>query len=300
MCAQHNIPPDKAPGSAPGSERFALCLVGCGQMGSALLDGWDASKRIDPDRSLIIDPAPSARAYAARLKVHYHPSLEDLGDTIDQSIIILAVKPQHCDDVLRAIRKKITTRHLLISIASGRRLATLASYLHDKTPIVRVMPNLPVRVGRGASAAFANTVTGKAHKNATDTLFRGCGAFIWTENENLLDAVTAISGSGPAYIFYFIEALSQAGTAIGLDRASATHLARQVAIGAGALLESEPDATALRQKVTSPQGTTAAALNVLAGGDLPKDRAIPKTGPLNRLLKEAVDAAYARAIEFRQ
>ena len=223
-------------------------LVGCGRMGTALLKGWARSNVV------VIDPsAPGAL-----------PDLDAAGD-IAPELIVLAVKPQVLPQIA-PLYARFAKEATFLSIAAGKPLAALADWLGHQAALVRAMPNTPAAIGKGISVATANRhVTDRGRALAHQALMAG-GQVEWVEDEGLLDAVTALSGSGPAYVFHLVEALAQAGQHLGLPAELAMKLARQTVIGSGHLLEQSPEtAAALREAVTSPGGTTAAALEVLMG-----------------------------------
>jgi pyrroline-5-carboxylate reductase len=261
-----------------------LLLVGAGKMGGALLEGWLAHG-LDPKQIFVRDPAPS-RAIAARIakrRIGAAPILSD-----PPSVVVLAVKPQLVDEVLAGIGPLTGKRTVLLSIVAGRTLANLARPLPKGTAIVRAMPNTPAAIRQGISVAVANEAVTRAQKRVCDALLGAVGEVIWIENESLMDAVTAVSGSGPAYVFLLAECLADAGVKVGLDPALAAQLARETIAGAGALMrQSGLPAAELRKNVTSPKGTTAAALEVLMG-----------KGGFEDLLARAVKAAAKRSKEL--
>lgn len=236
----------------------SLLLVGCGRMGSALLAGWQRSGFFDS--VTVIEPHPPATmpnclADAAALPESFSPAL-----------VVFAVKPQQLSAILPAYARFVRSGTTFLSIAAGKPIALFEKELGAGAAIVRAMPNTPAAIGQGISVAVANAaVTAEGRALATTALEAG-GKVEWIADESLLDAVTALSGSGPAYVFYLVEVLAKAGTALGLDPALALRLARQTVIGSGHLLDqSSETAEALRQAVTSPGGTTEAALKVLMG-----------------------------------
>lgn len=191
------------------------------------------------------------------------------GIPANPDILILAVKPQIMTEVCTALKPLIGDKTLVLSIAAGTPIAFFENVFGPQTPIVRTMPNTPAAIGKGATVAVANACCAPAHKALADNALRGTGLVEWIDDETLMNAVTALSGSGPAYVFYLIEALEKAGTGIGLPPDLAAKLARQTVIGSAALAEASPalSPTTLRQNVTSPGGTTAAALDVLMNGE---------------------------------
>ena len=261
-----------------------LLLVGAGKMGGALLEGWLAHG-LDPKQIFVRDPAPP-RAVTARIakrRIGEAPILPG-----PPSVVVLAVKPQLVDEVLAGIGPLTGKRTVLLSVVAGRTLANLARYLPKGSAIVRAMPNTPASIGQGISVAVPNDKVTRAQKRACDALLGAVGKVIWIENESLMDAVTAVSGSGPAYVFLLAECLAEAGVKAGLEPALAAQLARETVAGAGALMrQSGLPAAELRKNVTSPKGTTAAALEVLMG-----------KGGFKELLARAVNAADKRSKEL--
>ena len=240
-----------------------VLLLGCGRMGRALLTGWEADGLT---RSAIVDPeaTPGGRHIHAR-------DLAGLPGDFRPEAIVLAVKPQQAETVLAAIADRFGpgsgswSGSVILSIMAGRTLSGLAASLPAATGLVRAMPNTPAAIGRGISVAVATAGTTDAQRALADRLLRAAGSVEWVEDEALLDPVTAVSGSGPAYVFLLAELLEQAGRAQGLPAALARRLARETVSGAGALLAASPetDAASLRVAVTSPGGTTEAALGIL-------------------------------------
>lgn len=246
-----------------------------------MLGGWLAAG-VDPASIVVIDPAPSAQELAENT-----PALriEAAPPKLAASVIVVAVKPHLVADLLTALRETIDDETLLISIAAGVSVAKLAQ--SGAGAIVRSMPNTPASIGKGATVAVAKGASAEQTALA-DRLLSAAGKTWWLEEEPLLDAVTAVSGSGPAYVFHLTEALAHAGEKAGLPAELAAGIARQTVIGAGALLErSELDPGTLRSNVTSKGGTTAAALGVLRD-----------TGAMSQLMTEAVDAAAKRSREL--
>jgi pyrroline-5-carboxylate reductase len=258
-----------------------LVLVGAGKMGGALLDGW-LRFGLDPAQVAVIEPkpAPQIAALAAR-GVRLNPDASLLEGA---AAVVIAVKPQIAAEVLAAIGPTIAAPTVVISIMAGRTLQFLTGALPRARAFVRAMPNLPAAVGRGITVAVPLGAN-EAQRRLAHRLLAATGTIEWVEDETLLDAVTAVSGSGPAYVFLLVEALAQAGAAAGLPLPLAEKLARQTVAGAAELLHQSPlDAAALRESVTSPGGTTAAALEVLIGAN-----------GLVPLMKKAIAAATARS-----
>jgi pyrroline-5-carboxylate reductase len=258
-----------------------IVLAGAGKMGGALLDGW-LRAGLDPAKVAVIEPAPAPQitALAARgLRLNPHPSA-----LTGVAAIVVAVKPQTADQAMPAIAPLAGASTVVVSIMAGRTLQFLSQSLKNTRAFVRAMPNTPASIGRGITVAVPLRVSA-AQRDLAHRLLAATGTVEWVEDERLMDAVTAVSGSGPAYIFLLAEALAQAGAAAGLPRELADKLARETVAGSGELLHrSSLDAATLRENVTSPGGTTAAALDVLMGND-----------GLAQLMKKAIAAATERS-----
>jgi pyrroline-5-carboxylate reductase len=268
--------------SSTFSSTTPLALIGAGKMGGALLSGWLESG-LDPKAVIVVDPAPPEDSVAflerARIPVHAEPDTGKLA-----TAIVIAVKPQMMTGVLPRLRPLIGADTIAVSIAAGTTLASLESGL-GPVAIVRAMPNTPAQVGRGITAAVANVRVGASGKALVTALLGAVGDVVWLDDEELIDAVTAVSGSGPAYVFLLAECLAEAGIEAGLPAEVAQKLARATVAGAGELLhQSDLPADRLRKNVTSPGGTTAAALEILMG-----------EGGIGPLLKRAVAAAAKRS-----
>jgi len=261
-----------------------VALVGAGKMGGAMLEGWLALG-LDPKQTLVIDPnpAPEISVLAGR-GVALNPPRSAMPKV---RVVILAVKPQVAADVLPAVAGLIGDGTVVVSIMAGKTLSFLESALPGAA-LVRAMPNTPAAIGRGITVAVPNKKVTAAQKQAAHDLLAATGAVEWIADEALMDAVTAVSGSGPAYIFHLTEALAKAGVVAGLPPQLAETLARATVAGSGELLHRSPHHPAiLRQNVTSPGGTTAAALNVLMAPD-----------GLESLMTKAVAAATKRSREL--
>ncbi|MFD2251719.1 pyrroline-5-carboxylate reductase [Pseudochelatococcus lubricantis] len=265
---------------------LSLVLVGAGKMGGALLDGWLKSG-LDPVRVTIIDPHPSADIVriAAERGIGLNPASGDIGAP---EVLVLAVKPQFLDEIAPDLARLAAPGTLVLSILAGKTLDNLSQRLPGTRAIVRAMPNLPASIGRGITGVVAASGTSEAQRATATVLLSGAGAVEWLDDESLIDALTGVSGSGPAYVFYLVEALAEAGVAAGLPAALSQRLARATVTGAGALLDQSPlSAAELREAVTSKGGTTAAALAVLSGEN--------GIGPI---VTQAVAAARRRAGEL--
>ena len=261
-----------------------LVLVGAGKMGGAMLEGWHRlGLKFDQVIALEPEPAPEIITLGDR-GLRINPSL----DEVTASAIVIAVKPQIAPRVLPGLARLIRDDTVVLSIMAGRPLGFLEKALPANAAIVRSMPNTPASIGRGITVAVPNARVSKAQRALADQLLRATGAVEWVSDEALMDAVTAVSGSGPAYVFLLAESLARAGTAAGLPADLSARLARATVAGAGELLHrSTLDAAVLRQNVTSPGGTTAAALDVLMGQD-----------GLDPVMKRAIAAATARSREL--
>jgi pyrroline-5-carboxylate reductase len=268
------------------TKKISVALVGAGSMGGALLRGWIERRVIDGAASAIFDPAPSAAIIDAA-KEHGVAVNPPIGGRAFDALVI-AVKPQAAAEVLPKFAA-IADRAISISVMAGKSVAAIGAALPQAKKIVRAMPNLPAAVGAGATALYAPPTVGAGDRAMAEALMRAVGEVIWVDSEAAIDAVTAVSGSGPAYFFLLVEALAEAGRQVGLDEAAAQKLARATLIGAGAYAaQDERSLAELRRAVTSPGGTTEAALKVLDGDD--------KT--LRTLMKKAVEAAAKRAGEL--
>lgn len=258
-----------------------LVLLGCGKMGTALLTGWLAAG-VPPASVWVIEPNPSGWLRSAG--VHLNQGMPKT-----PAVALVAVKPQMMGAALPALQAFGNGRTLFISIAAGTTIAAFAAALGSRTPIVRTMPNTPAMVGRGITALCRNAHVSDADFRLAHDLMAAVGQVVTLAGEDQIDAVTAVSGSGPAYVFHLIEALAAAGEAEGLPTDIAMQLARATVCGAGELAFQSPEtATQLRINVTSPGGTTAAALAVLMD---------PDTG-FPALLRRAVKAAADRGREL--
>ncbi|MEM9046101.1 MAG: pyrroline-5-carboxylate reductase, partial [Pseudomonadota bacterium] len=238
-----------------------LVLLGCGKMGGALLQGW-VSSGFDPAAIHIREPNPSEALHASGVKLNADVPGE-------ASVAILAVKPQIILEAAPELAPLAASGTVFISVAAGTPINALEAIFGPRTPIIRVMPNTPAAIGLGISAIIGNAATTDSHIAMAESLMSAVGATVRLDTEAQMDAVTGLSGSGPAYVFHLIEAMAAAGEAEGLPPNLAMALARATVSGAGALAAASDEPVAvLRQNVTSPGGTTAAGLNVLMQ-DLP-------------------------------
>jgi pyrroline-5-carboxylate reductase len=263
-----------------------IALAGAGKMGGAMLTSWLAGG-LDPKRAVVIEPMPSAEITAlAPQGVRLNP--KDMGqkDMGQVETLVIAVKPQMFREAGAALKKLVAPSTLVVSIMAGTTMKSLQEVCGGA--VVRAMPNTPAAIGRGITVAVAAGNVSAGQRATADALLRATGSVEWVSDEGLMDAVTAVSGSGPAYIFLLAEELARAGVAAGLPEELATKLARETVAGSGELLHrSELSSATLRQNVTSPGGTTAAALEVLMGKD-----------GMQELMTRAIAAATARSKEL--
>jgi pyrroline-5-carboxylate reductase len=263
----------------------SLVLVGAGKMGAAMLEGW-LRLGLDPARLAVIEPMPSPeiQELAAR-GLSLNPTVNTMREP---AAVVIAVKPQNAAEAVPWLAPMVGGTTVVLSIMAGKTIEFLADALPPGTAIVRSMPNLPASIGRGITVAVPNRSVTPAQRELAEKLLAATGAVEWVEDEGLLDPVTAVSGSGPAYVFLLAESLARAGAAAGLPPDLAARLACATVAGSGELLhQASVDAATLRQNVTSPGGTTAAALDVLMSSE-----------GLDRLMKDAVAAATRRAREL--
>ncbi len=258
-----------------------LVLLGCGKMGSAMLAGWLANG-LNPQHVHVIDPAPSDWLRATN--VHLNQPLPQT-----PAVVLIAVKPQMMGAALPTLQKMGNGGTLFLSVAAGISIQTYKDILGPRTPIIRAMPNTPAAINRGITALIGNGMATPAHLELAESLLGAVGQTLRLDDEGQMDAVTAVSGSGPAYVFHLIETLAAAGVAQGLRPDMAMALAKATVGGAGQLAEDSTETPAqLRINVTSPGGTTQAALAVLMD---------PDTG-FPALLHKAVKAAADRSKEL--
>lgn len=273
--------------AVPGASTLSgpIVLVGAGNMGGAMLTGWLKSG-IPGASVIVVDPGPSA-AMLTLIGDAGATHATSVADGVKASVLFLAVKPQVMEAVLPALKVAVGPKTVVVSVAAGKTLAFLESHLGEAA-MVRAMPNTPAMIGRGVTGAFANSRVGKQQRELVHNLLKVSGPVEWVPGETDIDSVTALSGSGPAYVFYLVECMAEAGRKLGLQADLAMRLARETVAGAGELLHQSPDdASRLRQNVTSPGGTTAAALAVL----------MAENG-MQPLFNEALEAARKRAQEL--
>jgi pyrroline-5-carboxylate reductase len=263
--------------------KTTIVLAGAGKMGGAMLSGWLA-QGLDAKRVVVIEPHPSDEISALTAKgIRLNASAKDIGAV---ATLVVALKPQMFREAGAMLNSFSGPSTLVVSIMAGTTIAALEEVCGGS--VVRAMPNTPAAIGRGITVAVAANNVNASQRAVADALLRATGSVEWVDDENLMDAVTAVSGSGPAYIFLLAEELARAGVEAGLPPELATKLARETVAGSGELLHrSDAPSATLRQNVTSPGGTTAAALEVLMGPD-----------GMQSLLTRAVAAATKRSKEL--
>ncbi len=265
-----------------------LLLVGCGKMGGALLSGWLARKIATGPIHVVEPSSASLAAFRARADIAFHADVSEIADDAAPAVVLFAVKPQGMEKIVPAYRRFVRPRTVFLSIAAGRTIGFFESHLGRAAAVVRAMPNTPAAVARAITVATANARVTESQKAQCNALLSAVGEVTWIAEEEQLDAVTAVSGSGPAYVFLLVECLAAAGVEAGLPAELAMRLARATIAGAGELLHRDGSpAAVLRQNVTSPGGTTAAALSILMAKD-----------GLQPLLTRAVIAAAKRSREL--
>lgn len=263
---------------------ISLTLVGAGKMGGAMLQGW-LKLGLDPKRAFVVEPYPSeelkALCAATGVSLNGAPRIAD--------VVVLATKPQMLDSAAETLKPLVGAQTLVVSILAGKTIANVAARVPQAKALIRAMPNTPAAVGRGITGVYATPAVSAAQREIATSLLSSIGRVEWLEDEAQIDMVTAVSGSGPAYVFYLAECLAKAGEAAGLPAELAARLARATVEGAGELMFQEAQAapSQLRINVTSPGGTTAAALGVLMADD-----------GLAPLMTQAVAAAKRRAEEL--
>ena len=264
-----------------------LLLVGCGKMGGAMLEGW-LEMGLPPEQIHIIEPyAPISEELRGR-GLGAVAAQPDLPADLDPSVVLFAVKPQSMDEAALAFAEYQSPNTTFLSIAAGKTISYFENILGAEAAIVRSMPNTPAAVRRGITVATPNTNVTDAHREICSNLLEAVGDVAWVSEEGLIDAVTALSGGGPAYVFLLTECMTQAGIAAGLPAELSSQLARVTVSGAGELMrQSDETPSTLRENVTSPGGTTAEALRVLMAD-----------GGWQPLMTRAISAATIRSREL--
>lgn len=266
-----------------------VLMVGAGQMGGALIQSWLEKQTTKPGDIVLIEPnVARAKYFRDSYNLYTFEAPEAMNTGLGQATIVFAVKPQVMDEVVPLYKSLIEPGKLVLSIAAGTSIGYFEHHLGPNTAVVRAMPNTPASIGRGITVLCANSHVTTEQKARCEVLIGAVGEVEWIKDESLMDAVTAVSGSGPAYVFLLIETLAQAGINAGLDVELANHLALTTVVGAGALAQTSQDTpSVLRENVTSPGGTTAAALEVLMANS-----------GLEQLMTKAVAAAKKRGQEL--
>jgi pyrroline-5-carboxylate reductase len=268
------------------TEGMRIAFIGGGNMSTALVGGLLARGAAAAELS-VADPSV-AQLDRLRRDFGVHATTDNAAAVRDADLVVLAVKPQDMAAVARGLAAELATRRrIVVSVAAGIRLESLAGWLGHQAALVRAMPNRPALIGAGITAAYAGAEVEPAERTSVERVLSAVGPLVWLDDEAQMDAVTALSGSGPAYFFLLVEALEDAGAALGLPRTTARLLAVHTALGAGHMAAASADPPAvLREQVTSRGGTTAAALAVLEAADI--------RGLVNR----AVSAAERRSVEL--
>jgi pyrroline-5-carboxylate reductase len=270
------------------SLKGTLVLLGAGKMGGAMLEGW-LRGGVPPNQIVVLDPSPPDDIVAVLEKnaIRSNPSLDAVQDV---EVLVAAVKPQIMDSVLTLVSVLKRDKPLVLSIAAGKTIRSFEQHFGEGASIVRTIPNTPAAIGRGITVMTCNAQVTDIQAALATQLLATLGEVVMVDDESLIDAATAVSGSGPAYLFHFVECLAQAAEAVGLAPDIAMQLARATVSGSAALMQATGiDAAQLRKNVTSPKGTTHAALEVLMDHD-----------GLERLMVKAVKAAASRSRELAQ
>ena len=261
-----------------------LLLVGAGHMGTSLLKGWKKNKI---KYISVVDPKVSQKNKKVK-NIQYYKSLSQIKDINKFNIIFFAVKPQVINKVIKDYKKVYLKNKLIISIIAGKNISFFEHILGSDISIVRTMPNLPASIGKGVTCLLANKKTNIKQKKYVEKLFNAVGKIFWVKDETYIDKITAISGRGPAYFYYFIEALRDSGNLIGIDKNLAYELAKETAIGSINLLEkSNQNAEKIRKQIMLKGGTTEAAINELGKND-----------KLRKVVLKGVRSAYMRSIKL--
>lgn len=265
-----------------------IVLAGCGNMGFAMLQAWIKKGIVESTDVSVVEPAKPLRERAEALGVSAVENASLIQSDMDPDFVVFAVKPQVIAEVVKSYRRFANGGTTFLSIAAGTRISLFEELLGGDQAIIRCMPNTPAAIGKGMMVLTGNDSAGENARAEAARLLAANGRVEWVEDEGLMDAVTALSGSGPAYVFHFIECLAEAGEKAGLPADTAAVLAMQTVYGAASLaFESGEEPGKLREQVTSPNGTTEAALRVLMG-----------ESRLEKLIGEAVEAARKRSIEL--
>jgi pyrroline-5-carboxylate reductase len=266
--------------------RGTLVLIGAGKMGGALLEGW-LKTGIDSKKITVLDPSPppEVKALIENQNVRWNAPVSSITNA---EVLLIAVKPQAMEDVLPQLVQLASSKPLIISVAAGKTIASFERHFGNGAAIIRTIPNTPAAVGRGITAMAGNSNVSPAQRQLAHALLSSVGEVVTVEDETMIDAATAVSGNGPAYVFYLTECLAAAGAKAGLPAPLAMQLARVTVAGAGELMRLSSEApSTLRQNVTSPKGTTYAALQIL----------MAENG-MQQLFDKAIAAATQRSREL--
>lgn len=263
-----------------------IAIIGAGNMGASLLGGL-IKNNYSPEKLWITD-ADQAKLLHLKQQFNVNTTADNLIAVQAADTVILAVKPQHLAQVVKEIAPALKQKKpLLLSVAAGIRINSIEKWIGAEIPIVRAMPNTPALIGCGATALYANKHVTTAEKDLAESILRAVSVVIWVNDEKLMDTITALSGSGPAYFFLMIEALQNAAIELGLSAEAAKLLTQQTAYGAARMaMESDIDVNELRKRVTSPGGTTEAALKIM------------EESKLTHIYKNALIAAKKRSEEL--
>ncbi|MFT2110604.1 pyrroline-5-carboxylate reductase [Marinomonas sp. 2405UD68-3] len=265
----------------------SILVIGGGRMGGAIVNGW-IKMGIKPQTISIIDPNEAALVPFKSQGINTFTNIDAMPANQSYSCILVALKPQVFDVVLPLYQPLLTQETLVISIAAGVTHSTIEQLLFNGQPVIRVMPNTPALINSGVMVGCSNNCVSSSQKTFCESLFSNLGSFDWVDDEHAMHAVTAVSGSGPAYLFHFVECMFQAAKDAGLTNDLALILTKNTVVGAAKLVEQDDrDVSKLREEVTSPNGTTAAALGVLM-----------QDGALERLLSDAIGSAAKRSVEL--
>jgi len=240
-------------------------LIGCGRMGSAIAKSVYRKKIFNKNEFFVVEPQQKQQAKLKSLKINVFSKINEIKlEKRNFDVLILAVKPQVIREVTEDCKKNINSNYLLISIAAGVTLNFFESILGNDSKVIRAMPNTPAEIGKGITALIKSSKVSSNEKKIAEDIFNSMGKILWLQKENLMDIVTAVSGSGPAYIFYIVEIIVNAAVKAGLNKELSSMIVSEMVMGSGSLLiDSKKQPNVLRREVTSPGGTTEVAINIL-------------------------------------
>tara|TARA_B100001146_G_scaffold143367_1_gene125754 strand:- start:2313 stop:3155 length:843 start_codon:yes stop_codon:yes gene_type:complete len=273
----------------PKKNKNNILLIGCGEMGTSLLKGFLSSSCLPKNIQVVEKHIAQAKKIKKHFRVKVINSIQSIENNFVPEIVIFSIKPQIMDRVLpnykNYLEKWKRSNPLVISLAAGYRLNNLRKIFGTNYNFIRIMPNLPVEYQQGIIGAFAKKKLSHRHRSFCEILFASLGYFVWVQNERTLDSLTAFSGSGPAYVFYFCECLEKAALELGFNSKMAFYMSRFLILGSSSILEkSDQSSEYLRKRVTSPRGTTEAAIKVLLKGKR-----------FEKIIRKAIFAARSRA-----